>query len=35
MHDGSRERYDPITLPSEVYLNKSIVSKTIVWARED
>ncbi len=23
MQDGSRQRYDPITLPSEVYLNKS------------
>jgi hypothetical protein len=29
MQDGSRDRYDPITLPSEVYLNKSVVSKTL------
>jgi hypothetical protein len=29
MQDGSRERYDPITLPSEAYLNKSVVSKTM------
>lgn len=25
---SSRESYDPITLPSRVYLNKSVVSKT-------
>jgi hypothetical protein len=29
MQDGSRDPYDPITLPSEVYLNKSVVSKTL------
>jgi hypothetical protein len=29
MQDGSRDRYDPITLPSEVYLNKSVVSKAL------
>lgn len=27
--DGSRERYDPITLPSKVYLKKLVVSKTL------
>lgn len=26
---GSRECYDPITLPSEVYLNKSVGSKVL------
>ena len=30
MQDGSCDRYDPITLPSEAYLNKSVVSKTII-----
>lgn len=30
MQDGnSRESYDPIILPSGVYLNKSVVSKTL------
>ena len=29
MQDGGRESYDPITLPSKVYLNKSVVSKTL------
>ena len=35
MHDGTRERYDPITLPSEVYLNKSVVSKTLAKLEAD
>ncbi len=29
MHDGTRELCNPITLPSKVYLNKSVVSKTL------
>ncbi len=29
MQDGSRDCYDPITLPYEVYLNKSVVSKKL------
>lgn len=29
MQDGSHELYDPITLPPEAYLNKSVVSKTL------
>ena len=34
MQDGSRQRYDPITLPSEVYLNKSkLFTKGIVGDR--
>jgi hypothetical protein len=28
--NGSCDRYDPITLPYEVYSNKSVASKTIV-----
>jgi predicted transcriptional regulator len=35
MQDGSRERYDPITLPSEVYLDKSVVSKTLAKLEAD
>jgi hypothetical protein len=35
MQDGSRERYDPITLSSEVYLNKSVVSKTLAKLEAD
>lgn len=30
MQDGGRESYDPITLPSKVYLNKSVVSKQLL-----
>lgn len=29
IQDGSRERYDPITLPHVAYLVKSAVSKTL------
>jgi hypothetical protein len=28
MQDGIRESYDPITLSSEVYLNKSVAQNT-------
>jgi len=35
MHDGTRERCNPITLPSKVYLNKSIVSKTLAKLEAD
>ena len=35
MQDGTHERYDPITLPSEVYLNKSVVSKTLAKLEAD
>ncbi len=35
MQDGSRERYDPITLPSVVYLDKSVVSKTLAKLEAD
>jgi hypothetical protein len=33
MQDGSRDRYDSITLPSEVYLNKLVVSKNSCQVR--
>ena len=35
MQDGSRERYDSITLPYEVYLNKSVVSKKLAKLEAD
>lgn len=35
MHDGIRERCNPITLSSKVYLNKSVVSKTLAKLEAD
>ena len=35
MHDGTRERCNPITLSSKVYLNKSVVSKTLAKLEAD
>jgi hypothetical protein len=35
IQDGSRKRYDSITLPYEVYLNKSVVSKKLAKLEAD
>ena len=35
MHDGTREGCNLITLPYKVYLNKSVVSKTLAKLEAD